>query len=85
MAVAMIVSIMTVMMIMVMMFLVGAGLQKIRLDVEDAIEIEGAALQNVRQLDLATLGAMQLGIGVDAADPRLDLGEFSLGDEIGLV
>ncbi len=28
---------------------------------------------------------MQFGIGIDAANPRLDFGEFGLGDEVGLV
>src|ERR1700682_5635352 len=81
MAVAMIMAVV----IMAMMIMVVAGVQKLRLEFEDAIEIERAALQHVGQCDLAALGAMQLGIGVDGADPRLDFVEFSLGDEIGLV
>ena len=87
MAVAVIVvMIMAVMMIVVMvMIVIVAGLEEFRLDFEDAVEIERAALQHVRQRHLAALGAVQLGVGVDAADARLDLGEFGLGDEIGLV
>src|SRR6202022_607059 len=83
MAVAVILTIMVV--VMIMMIVVIAGFQKFRFDLEDAIEIERAALQHVGQRDLATLGAMQFGIRVDAANPRLDFGKFSLGNEIGLV
>ena len=84
MAVAVIVVIMAVVMIVVMIVAI-AGFEKFRLEFEDAVEIERAALQHVGQRDLAALGAMQFGIGVDAADPRLDFGQFRLGDEVGLV
>ena len=47
---------------------VVAGFEKFRLDLQDAVEIEGAALQHVRQRDLAALGAVQLGIGIDARE-----------------
>ena len=76
-AVAMIVVVMMVVAVMVIMVVVMiVGLQEIRLDVEDAVEVERAAVQHVRQGDRAALGAMQLGIGVDGADPGLDLGEL---------
>ena len=82
--VVVVIVVMAVVMIVIMVVVV-AGLEEFRLDLEDAVEIEGAALQHVRQRHLAALGAVQLGIGVDGADPRLDFGEFGLGDEIGLV
>ena len=84
MAVAVIVVMVMAVMVMVMIVAV-AGLEKFRLDLEDAIEIERAALQHVRQRHLAALGAVQFGVGVDGANPRLDFGQFGLGDEIGLV
>src|SRR2546426_11491388 len=80
---AVIVTIMVV--IVTVMIVVIAGVEKFRLEFEDAIEIEGAALQHVGQRDLAALGAVQFCVRIDSAYPRLDLGKFSLGDEIGLV
>ena len=56
----------------VMVVVVVSGGEKIGLDVEDAVEIERPALQHVRKRDAAALGPVQFGIGVDAADPRLD-------------
>ena len=51
MAVGMIVVVMIVVVIMMMVMIVAvAGVQKFRLDLEDAIEIERAALQHVGQL-----------------------------------
>ena len=85
MAVAVIVVMAVVMIVVMVMIMIVADFEEFRLDLEDAIEIERAALQHVRQRHLAALGAMQFGIGVDAADPRLDFGEFRLGDEVGLV
>ena len=84
-AMAVIVIMMVMIVIVVMMIVIVAGLEEFRLDLEDAVEIEGAALQHVGQRHLAALGAMQFGIGVDGANPRLDFGELGLGNEIGLV
>ena len=77
--------IVAVMMVVIVMIVIVAGLEEVRLDLQDAVEIEGAAVQHVVERDLAALGAMQLGIGVDGADARLDLGKLGLGHEIGLV
>src|SRR6266852_8877393 len=85
MAVAVIVTIMFMVMIVTVMIMVIAGAEKFRLEFEDAIEIERAALQHVGQRDLAALGAVQFCVRIDSANPRLDLRKFSLGDEIGLV
>src|SRR5262249_30025623 len=57
---AMIAMAMVMMMIVVMMF----AFQKIRLDVEDAIEVKGIAPQDLLDVDLGPLGAMQAGIWV---------------------
>src|SRR5713101_9633925 len=84
-AMAVIVIVMVVVMIVVMIIMVIAGVEKFRLEFEDAIEIERAALQHVGQRDLAALGAVQFCVRIDSANPRLDLRKFSLGDEIGLV
>jgi hypothetical protein len=48
-----------------------------RLDLQDAVEIEGVAAQHLRQRDLAALGRVHLGVGIDAADARLDLASSS--------
>src|SRR5579863_558974 len=85
MTVAAIMVVMIVVVMMVMMIVIVAGLQEFRLDLEDAIEIEGAAFQHVGQRHPAALGAMQLGVGVDGANPRLDFGELGLRNKIGLV
>ena len=68
--------IMAMMVIMVMVMIVD--FEEVRLDVEDAVEIERAALEHVGKRHLAALGAVQLGIGVDAADARLDFGKLGL-------
>src|ERR1700730_3640960 len=90
MAVGMIVAmaVIVVMMIVVVVVVVAvviAGVEKFRLEFENAVEIERAALQHIRQCDLAALGAMQLGIGADCADPRLDFIEFGLAAELSIV
>ena len=59
--------------------------EEIRLEFEDTVEIERAALQNIRQRHLAAFGAVQLGIRIDAAYPAFDLGQFGRGHQIGLV
>src|SRR6201999_2222587 len=85
MAVAVIMMMVVMIVVMMIMVVIVTDLEECRLDLQDTIEVESAALQHVRNPDLAALGAMQLGIGIDAADARLDLGELGLGDEIGLV
>ena len=58
------------------MIVVVAGVQELRLDVEDAVEIEGVAAEHLVERNLRPLGAVQLGIGVDGADAGLDLAQF---------
>ena len=75
-----------VMMIVVVVVIMAiASIEEFRLDFEDAIQIERAALQHVRQRHLAALGAVQLCIGIDTANAGLDLGKLRLGDQVGLV
>src|SRR6202021_2046557 len=73
----MVVMIVTVMMVVVVMMIIP-GFEEIRLDLQNTVEIECAPLQNVRQRDLAALGAMQFGVRIDAPDPCLALGQFGL-------
>ena len=85
MAVAVImIMVVTVAVVMIVVMAV-TGFEKFRLQLEDAIEVERAALQHVLQRDLATLGAMQFGVRIDAANARLDFGKLCLGNQIGLV
>ncbi len=63
----MIVVMMVVVVMTVIMIVTVAG-QKFRLDRDDAIEIEGIAAEHLGQRNLAALGPMHLGIGIDAAN-----------------
>src|ERR1700722_14210338 len=85
MAVIVVMMVIVVMTVVVMMVMVVAGIQKLRFDLQDTIEVERPALQYVRQRNLAAFGAVQFGIGVDGPNPRFDFGEFSLGNQIDLV
>ncbi len=71
---AVIAMMMAVMVVIVMVVIVDG--EELRLDVEDAVEIEGAPLQHLGDRDVAVLRAMKLGVGVDRADARLDLAQF---------
>ena len=83
-AVVMIV-VMMVAVVMIMVVVVVVDLQEMRLDVENAIEIEGALVEHGVDLDIALLSMMKPGIGIDGADSRLDLAQFRRRNEIGLV
>ena len=60
-------------MIVVMAMIVIVGFEERRLNIENAFEIEGLAVEHFVERDLRALRAMQLGIRIDAADARLDL------------
>ena len=62
-----------------------AGVQELRLDVEDAVEIEGVAAEHFVERDLRALGPVQLGVGIDGADAGLDLAQFGRRHQVGLV
>ena len=68
--------IVAVIVIVMMVVIVIVAFEEFRLDVEDAVEIEGVALQHLVERDLGALGLVQLGVRVDAADARLDLVEL---------
>src|SRR6476660_6876215 len=84
MAVIVVMMVVAVMMIMVVIMPV-ARFQKVRLDFQNAVEIERAALEHIGQRHLAAFGTMQLGIWVDAPNPCLDFGKLRLRDKVGLV
>src|SRR5436190_4165266 len=69
----------------VLMLVNIVAVQEFRLEIEDAVEIERIALQDLREFYRATLGTMQLGIGIDAADARLQLAQRRRSDKIDLV
>ena len=59
--------------------------EKVGFDVQDAVEIEGAALEHLGDRDVAFRRLMQARVGVDGADARLDFGQLRRCDEIDLV
>ena len=67
---------MMVMAVVMVVIMIVADLEEFRLDLEDAIQIERAALQHVRQRHLAALGAMQFCLRVDAADAGFDFAQL---------
>ena len=58
MAVAVIVVMVMVVIVADVVIVPVAGVKEIRLDLEDALQIESAAVEHVRKLDLAALGAV---------------------------
>ena len=72
-------------MVMIVIVVVIVGLQEGRLDVEDAVEVEGIAAEHFGDVDLGPLGAVQPRVRIDAADARLDLVELGRRDQVGLV
>ena len=76
---------MAIAVVMVMLMIMVISHEEIGLDVEDAVEIEGAALEHVGERDVALLRPMQRRVGVDRADARLDLAQLRRADEIDLV
>src|SRR5215472_13238621 len=81
----MIVVVMMAVVMIMMMVMVVLIAEEVRLEIEDAIEIEGIAAQHRIQWNLGTLRLMQLGVRIDAANARLDIAEFVGRDEIGFV
>src|SRR3979409_2213724 len=65
-----------VIMPMIVSMIMTSSLEEFGLDVQDAIEIEGIAAQNLPQRNRATLGPVHLGIRIDGADAPLDLLEL---------
>ena len=71
----MLVAVMSMIMI-VMLVVVLFDRQEFRLDFQDTVEIEGVAAEHGVEFDGAFGGAVQFCVGVDAANPRLDLFQF---------
>src|SRR5690242_6677947 len=80
----MIVAVFVVMMMAVIMMMI-VGLEERRLDLENTIEIEGIASQDLADIDLGALGAMQPRVRIESADPRLEFAQLLRSDQIGLV
>ena len=73
------------MVVVVIVVIVLVDLQEGRLDVEDAVEVEGVAAEHVVDRDVGARRLVQLGIGVDGADAHLDLPQLGRRHEVGLV
>ena len=58
---------------LVVMMVVLIALEKGRLQIENAIEVEGVAAQNRIERDLGAFSLVQLGIRVDAPNARFDI------------
>ena len=74
-----------IMIVLVVMVMVTVAAEEFRLDLHDAVEVEGIAPEHLRQGNPAALGLVQLGVRIDAADARLHLAERVGFDQIGLV
>ena len=70
---------------MIVVVLMLLGDEEFRLDVEDAVEIEGSPFEHVGERDIAFLRAVKRGVRVDGADARLDLAQLGRRHEVGLV
>ena len=65
------------MIVVVIVVIMIIGGQEFRLDIENAVEVEGVAAEHFVERDLRALGAVQLGVRIDGANARLDLGQFA--------
>src|ERR1700733_9539482 len=72
-----------IMFVMMVMFILGA--QKIRLVLQDFIQIEAAEAENLVERHFAPFGADDFGEAVDAADHALDAFQLVGADQIGFV
>ena len=72
-------------MVVVMIVIVLVAAEEVRLDIEDAIEIEGVAAEHLVERDLRARGLVHFGIRVDAADAGLDFAQLLGRHQIGLV
>src|SRR5262245_6692860 len=84
-AVIMVMAMVVAVTMVVIVMMVTAVVEEFRLDLHDAVEIEGVAPEHLRQRDLTAFGLVQPGVGVDAADARLHLAERVGPDQVGLV
>src|SRR3984885_2671367 len=71
--------------VVVMVIVVLLAYEEVRFDIENAVEIEGTALEHIGKRDVTLLGSMQRRVRVDGADARFDLAQFGRADKIRLV
>src|SRR6185437_7256554 len=72
-------------MVVMMVVISAVAVQKSRLDFEDAVEIEGVAVQHFVERDLGALRLVQPGVRIDAANAGLDVAQFFGRDQVRLV
>ena len=77
--------IMVMMMVVMIMMRMIIRFEKVRLQLQDTIEIESLALQHSVERHIRFHATMQRRIGVNAPDARLDLRQFFFCHQIGLV
>jgi hypothetical protein len=61
--------------VLIMLVIVGIC-EKARFDLKHALETEGVAAKHLVEIDRAAFGAMNAGIGIDAANTRFDRGKL---------
>ncbi len=86
--------VMVSMMVMIMVIVIAVGpayvvgmvvVEEMRIVVQNALEVECAAIQHPVERDGGALGAVDDGVRVDGAHGRLDGGQFLRRDKVGLV
>src|SRR5579864_952127 len=83
--VMLVIMIVIVVMIMMMIVVVIMLLEKIRVERQDAVEVESAAVEHPVERNGAALGPMDDRVRIDGADAALDVAELVGADEVGLV
>src|SRR5260370_11143825 len=78
-------TILVVMIVVMIVVMVTSVIEKFRLDLQNAVEIECITPEHLRQRNVTALSLVQLGIGIDAADARLHFAEFVGRDQVGLI
>ena len=57
---------------LVIVFMIMCFDEKIRYNLENAVEVKGIAAEHLGEIEAAAFGAMNAGIGIDSANARLD-------------
>src|SRR5580698_3217517 len=79
------VLVLVIMMVVVVVMIVVVAAEEVRLDIEDAIKVEGVAAEHLIECDLGSFGFVYFGVRVDAADACFNLLQFFRCDKVGLV
>ncbi len=77
--------VMIVMLMIMMGVIILIGFEKIRLDFQNPIKIEGVAAEHGIERHRAIHGLVEFGVGVDCANARFDFAQFFRADKIGFV